>query len=97
MSVAGRNCLLWAGLAAWCVLGALLSITLGRAAGGGEMLMPLDDVYIHFQYARQLALGQPYVYNAGEPPTSGATSFLYPYVLAAGYALGFQGRGRGWR
>lgn len=92
MSVAGRNCLLWAGLAAWCVLGALLSITLGRAAGGGEMLMPLDDVYIHFQYARQLALGQPYVYNAGEPPTSGATSFLYPYVLAAGYALGFQGR-----
>ncbi len=52
--------------------------------------MPLDDVYIHFQYARQMAAGQPYVYNPGLPPTSGATSFLYPYVLAAGYLLGFQ-------
>lgn len=95
MSVAGRGRLLWAGLVAWCALGALLSITLGRAVGGGEMLMPLDDVYIHFQYARQLAQGQPYIYNAGEPATSGATSFLYPYVLAAGYALGFQGRALG--
>ncbi len=95
MNAAGHNRLLWGGLAAWCVLGALLSIMLGRAVGGGEMLMPLDDVYIHFQYARQLALGQPYVYNPGEAATSGATSFLYPYVLAAGYALGFQGRALG--
>jgi len=53
--------------------------------------MPLDDVYIHFQYAKQLAHGQPYVYNPGLPPTSGATSFLYPYVLALGYLIGFQG------
>lgn len=60
-------------------------------AGHGQFMMPLDDVYIHFQYARQLAAGQPYVYNPGQPPTSGATSFLYPYLLASGYALGFQG------
>ncbi len=53
--------------------------------------MPLDDVYIHFQYARQMAAGQPYVYNPGLPPTSGATSFLYPYILAVGYLVGFQG------
>lgn len=53
--------------------------------------MPLDDVYIHFQYAKQMAVGQFYIYNPGLPPTSGATSFLYPYVLAAGYLLGFQG------
>jgi len=53
--------------------------------------MPLDDVYIHFQYAREMAAGEPYVYNPGLPPTSGATSFLYPYMLAAGYLLGFQG------
>ncbi|MCB9453605.1 MAG: hypothetical protein H6672_19410 [Anaerolineaceae bacterium] len=61
------------------------------AGGRGAFLLPLDDVYIHFQYAKQLAAGQPYVYNPGLPPTSGATSFLYPYVLAAGYLLGFQG------
>jgi hypothetical protein len=53
--------------------------------------MPLDDTYIHFQYARQLASGQPYIYNPGQPPTSGATSFLYPFILAIGYLLGFQG------
>lgn len=53
--------------------------------------MPLDDVYIHFQYARQIAQGQPYVYNDGQPPTSGATSFLYPFWLAFGYRLGFTG------
>ena len=56
-----------------------------------DVVMPLDDVYIHFQYARQLALGQPYVYNTGEAATSGATSFIYPYILAFGYLFGFQG------
>ncbi|MBZ0284962.1 MAG: hypothetical protein K8L97_29775 [Anaerolineae bacterium] len=61
------------------------------AVGRGVFVMPLDDVYIHFQYARQLANGQPYVYNPGLPPSSGATSFLYPYLLAIGYLLGFQG------
>jgi hypothetical protein len=57
----------------------------------GDVVMPLDDVYIHFQYARQLSEGQPYVYNTGEGATSGATSFIYPYILAIGYLLGFQG------
>lgn len=60
-------------------------------AGDGEVIMPLDDAYIHFQYARQIATGDPYVYNPGDPPTSGATSFIYPYLLAIGYALGFTG------
>lgn len=64
--------------------------------GEGQLLLPLDDVYIHFQYARQLALGEPYVYNPGGVPTSGATSFLYPYVLAVGYLIGFQGLNLGW-
>jgi len=67
---------------------------LSQSAGQG-MVMPLDDAYIHFQYARQLALGQPYVYNPGLPPTSGATSFLYPYILAVGSLLGFSGQNLG--
>ncbi len=58
---------------------------------GGQIIMPLDDVYIHFQYARSLAEGTPYVYNAGELPTSGATSFLYPILLSIGYLIGFKG------
>ncbi len=60
-----------------------------------DIAMPLDDVYIHFQYARQLALGQPYIYNTGELATSGATSFIYPYILAIGYGLGYQGMNLG--
>ncbi len=59
-------------------------------AGDGEIIMPLDDAYIHFQYSRQMALGEPYVYNSGEDATSGATSFIYPYILASGYLLGFH-------
>lgn len=76
-----------------CVAGGVFCIYVSAslAAGQGNLLMPLDDVYIHFQYARQIALGQPYVYNPGQPPTSGATSFLYPYILAFGYLIGFQG------
>ncbi|MEP7290829.1 MAG: hypothetical protein ABI835_03550, partial [Chloroflexota bacterium] len=64
--------------------------------GGGQPVMPLDDAYIHFQYAHQIAAGQPYVYNPGLPPTSGATSFLYPYLLAVGDLIGFRGLNLGW-
>lgn len=76
-----------------CLLAAVtLLIYVGASAAGGhgELIMPLDDVYIHFQYARQIAAGQPYIYNPGGMATSGATSFLYPYVLAGGYLLGFR-------
>jgi hypothetical protein len=68
-----------------------LFVAVGYSAGHGNLLMPLDDVYIHFQYAKQMALGQPHVYNSGQAPTSGATSFLYPYLLAFGYLIGFKG------
>jgi len=51
----------------------------------------LDDSYIHFQYARAIAEGHPFRYEAGEPPTMGATSALWPLVLAPFYLLGFKG------
>ena len=69
----------------------IFAIYFATQLGDLDFVMPLDDVYIHFQYARQLANGQPYSYNIGEPATSGATSFIYPYVLAVGYIAGFQG------
>jgi len=67
----------------------LVYASVGQRATDGTRLMPLDDAYIHFQYAKQLAQGQPYAYNTGQAPTSGATSLLYPYLLAMGYGLGF--------
>jgi hypothetical protein len=76
-----------------CIVGGAVQIYLlaGLAGSGGLIpVMPLDDVYIHFQYARTLAEGHPFQYNPGQPPTSGATSLLYPAILAVGYLFGFQ-------
>lgn len=73
------------------VVGIIFVAYYNVAAQSGDVVMPLDDTYIHFQYARQLANGEPYVYNPGEEATSGATSFLYPYILATGYLIGFKG------
>lgn len=72
-------------------LTALLYLSVGHAASNGAVLiMPLDDAYIHFQYARMIATGQPFHYNPGDPATSGATSLLYPFLLAVGYGIGFH-------
>ena len=52
---------------------------------GGEWSAPLDDVFIHFDYARATARGYPFQWSAGNGYSSGNTSLLYPFVLAAGY------------
>ena len=52
---------------------------------------PLDDVYIHFDFARSIAEGRPFEWMPGNGYSSGATSLLYPFVLAPGYLLGFRG------
>ncbi len=56
----------------------------------------LDDAYIHFQYARAIAEGHPLRFQAGEPISTGATSFLWPAVLALPYALGIRGESILW-
>jgi hypothetical protein len=56
----------------------------------------LDDAYIHFQYARAIAEGHPLRFQAGEPISTGATSFLWPAVLALPYAIGFRGESIMW-
>ena len=66
-------------------LGAMLSYTRGHLAP------PLDDVFIYFQYARNLAHGHWFEYNVGEGFSSGATGFLYTLVLTFGYRLGVTG------
>lgn len=58
----------------------------------GEWSAPLDDVFIHFDYARRTALGHPFEWTIGNGYSSGNTSLTYPFVLAAGWWLGFTGR-----
>jgi hypothetical protein len=62
----------------------------------GHPAATLDDSYIHFQYARAIAEGHPLRFQAGEPYTSGATSVLWPALLAPFYALGFRGEAILW-
>jgi hypothetical protein len=57
----------------------------------GEWSAPLDDVFIHFDYARATASGHPFEWVIGNGYSSGNTSILYPFALALGYAGGFHG------
>jgi hypothetical protein len=52
--------------------------------------VPLDDSYIHFVYAKRFAELAPFVFSPGDGPTSGATSFLWPILLAPFYLVGFR-------
>ncbi|MCB2154330.1 hypothetical protein KQI84_05550 [bacterium] len=48
----------------------------------GRWFLPLDDAFITFQYARQLAHFQPFIYQPGAAFSTGSTSPLYPLILA---------------
>lgn len=80
----------------WCALETLLSARLFYGyllkQTGGEWSAPLDDVFIHFDYARATALGHPFEWTIGNGYSSGNTSLTYPFVLAVGWLVGFQGR-----
>lgn len=49
--------------------------------------VPLDDAWIHFQFARNLARGDGLSFNPGVP-TSGSTAPLWTLLLAAAYLVG---------
>lgn len=48
---------------------------------GGRLGVPLDDAWIHYQFARNLANGEGFSYNPGEP-TPGSTAPLWTLILA---------------
>lgn len=59
-----------------------------RIAGvGGWTSFPLDDAWIHLQFARNLAEGHGFSYNPGVP-VAGSTAPLWTLLLAAGHRLG---------
>lgn len=83
---------------AWILAATLVVAGLGAAfwgAGiartGGAFPVPLDDVYIHFGFARSAALGHPFEWIPGNGYSSGGTSLVYPLVLAPAWAVGFRG------
>lgn len=57
----------------------------------GPWSAPLDDVFIHFDFARQAARGHPFEWSPGNGYSSGGTSLLYPFLLVPGLWLGLSG------
>lgn len=88
---------------AWLVFAATLVLLTAAAflgpararLGGSLWPVPLDDVYIHFGFARSAALGHPFEWIPGNGYSSGATSLTYPFVLAVGWLIGFRGSSLG--
>ncbi len=56
-------------------------------ATGGVLVPPLDDTFIYLQYARMAAEGHPLAYQPGAESTRGATSLIYPMLLAPFWKL----------
>ncbi len=56
----------------------------------GHPAVPLDDAFIHFQFARNLANGHPFTYSPGSGYVAGATSLLWPTMLAPFFWLGVR-------
>jgi hypothetical protein len=50
----------------------------------------IDDVFIHLQYARNVAQGRGFVFSEGEKPSYGVTSPLWVWVLAAVQPAGIR-------
>jgi hypothetical protein len=57
------------------------------ALAGNLWGVPLDDAYIHFRFAQNLAAGHGFSFNP-DHPVPGSTSPLWVVLLAAGTALG---------
>ena len=56
----------------------------------GGPCTPIDDAFIHLQFARRLSEGSLYCYAAGAPSSTGATSRLFPLLLAPFYKIGLR-------
>ncbi|MEJ8281870.1 hypothetical protein [Pseudonocardia spirodelae] len=67
-------------------------VAVSVAYNRGSLVPPLDDVYIHLQYARRLGDGEPLRYQPGAEITTGASSLLWMALLGAAHAVGFDGR-----
>lgn len=81
-------------LAIWCAACAGFVCGLFRESmlvqTTGQYSAPLDDVWIHFDYARAAARGYPLQWSEGNGISSGNTSLLYPFVLAIGWWAGLR-------
>jgi hypothetical protein len=50
----------------------------------------IDDAFITFRYAENLAAGHGPTYNAGQPPVEGYTTFLWMLLMAIPHLVGWD-------
>jgi hypothetical protein len=67
-------------------IGLFLLRTRQLAGTTGVLAFPLDDSWIHLQFARNLAEGRGFAYNPGVP-VSGSTAPLWTLLLAGAFAV----------
>jgi arabinofuranosyltransferase len=86
----GRDDVPWLAslLLAGCLTLGLFALTACRLTDG-EGGVPLDDAWIHFQFARNLARGDGLSFNPDQP-TSGSTAPLWTLLLAGVYLAGAE-------
>jgi hypothetical protein len=93
--VLGRRALPYlAPLACSAALGAVA--VRGVLAKAGRPALPLDDSFIHFVYAKSFAEGAPFRFGLAEGASTGATSLLWPLLLAPFHAVGLHGLSLVW-
>lgn len=64
---------------------------MGWKLADGHFMFPLDDAYIHLQYAAQMLRDGPLIYTPGMSPSGGMTSPLYVLLLVPLHAVGLHG------
>ncbi len=67
---------------------ALAAVFIALAAGFARLTV--DDSYITFRYSQSLAEGRGFVWNAGDDPVEGFTSFLWVVLHAGAIAMGLD-------
>lgn len=81
------------GLALW--VGSLVGLCYCAIAyhfrPGDGVAVELRDTYLFYQYAAAISEGHPYAFMAGDAPSTGSTSHLYPALLAIFHRLGASG------
>lgn len=76
--------------ATWLILLGVSLLGPAILLAGHPRDFPMDDAYIHFQYAQSLAARGTLEFNPGEFRGLGTTSLLWPLLLAGGIKLGID-------
>jgi hypothetical protein len=62
----------------------------------GAFGLSIEDAYIYLTYAKQIGRGEPFTYFPGGGYSAGATSVVWPIVLAPFWTLGARGEALVW-